>query len=490
MINLFAYNIPFASIFLLMISAIITPLLPEKNRLPEKLSCCVIGLVMILSAYLLYVLTNSGAPLSFNFPMGHFPAPWGNELRAGPLESVLSLVFCAAMLLSLLGNFSSTAEDIAPSRRQIFCVLVNLLTASLLALTYTNDLFTAYVFIEINTIAACAIVAVKEGAETTRAALRYLVMSLVGSGLVMIAICLLYDLTGHLLMQNMHAAIQVLVRTKNYLMPLTVSLALITTGLAIKSALYPFASWLPDAHGSSTNASSAILSGLVLKGHIFTIIKIFYRVFGLEVIHLLRMDNVIFILGLLAMIMGSVHALRQNNVKRMIAWSSVAQVGYIFLGVGLNTIAGIAAACLHIIVHACIKPMLFTAAGGLSNAAGHKKGLHALMGTFYVNQWAGLGLAVGAFSMMGIPGFAGFASKLSLTLASFDSPVIIWSLAALAASSVLNALYYVPAVIVILTHHKDAHKNFTAPAPTYIYRDKFLSGIILRAIVKTYHEGS
>ncbi len=470
MINILAYNIPFISIFLLMIAAIITPLLPKRNRLPEKLSCYVIGIVAVLSAYLLYVLTSSGQSLSFNFPMGHFPAPWGNELRAGPLEAVLALVFCIAMLLSLTGNFSSTAEDISPNRRQIFCVLVNLLTASLLALTYTNDLFTAYVFIEINTIAACAIVAVKEGPETVRAALRYLVMSLVGSGLVMIAICLLYDLTGHLLMQNMHGAIQVLVTTKSYMMPLTVSLALITAGLAIKSALYPFASWLPDAHGSSTNASSAILSGLVLKGHIFTIIKIFYRVFGLEVIHLLRMDTVIFILGLLAMIMGSVHALRQRNVKRMIAWSSVAQVGYIFLGVGLNTTAGIAAACLHIIVHACIKPMLFTAAGGLSNAAGHKKGLHALMGTFYVNRWAGMGLIVGAFSMMGIPGFAGFASKLSLMMASFDHSVVVWSLAALAISSVLNALYYVPAVIVVLTHNKDAHKNFTAPAPTRGYK--------------------
>ena len=470
MINIFAFNIPFISIFMLMIAAIITPLLPKKNRIPEKLSCYVIGIVAILSAYLLYSLTNSGQSLAFNFSMGHFPAPWGNELRAGPLEAILSLVFCVAMLLSLTGNFSSTAEDIPASRRQIFSVLVNLLTASLLALTYTNDLFTAYVFIEINTIAACAIVAVKEGPETVRAALRYLVMSLVGSGLVMIAICLLYDLTGHLLMQNMHGAIQVLVTTKSYMMPLTVSLALITAGLAIKSALYPFASWLPDAHGSSTNASSAILSGLVLKGHIFTIIKIFYRVFGLEVIHLLRMDTVIFILGLLAMIMGSVHALRQRNVKRMIAWSSVAQVGYIFLGVGLNTTAGIAAACLHIIVHACIKPMLFTAAGGLSNAAGHKKGLHALMGTFYVNRWAGMGLIVGAFSMMGIPGFAGFASKLSLMMASFDHSVVVWSLAALAISSVLNALYYVPAVIVVLTHNKDAHKNFTAPAPTRGYK--------------------
>ena len=478
-IEMFAYNIPFVSIFIMMISAIITPLLPNRKRLPEKLSCFAIGLVGVLSAYLVYSLTASGQSLSFNFSMGHFPAPWGNELRAGPLEAVLSLVFCVAMLLSLTGNFSSTAEDIAPKRRQIFCVLVNLLTASLLALTYTNDLFTAYVFIEINTIAACAIVAVKEGPETARASLRYLVMSLVGSGLVMIAICLLYDLTGHLLMQNMHGAIQVLVTTRSYMMPLAVSLALITAGLAIKSALYPFASWLPDAHGSSTNASSAILSGLVLKGHIFTIIKIFYRVYGLEVIHLLRMDTAIFILGIAAMIMGSVHALRQKNVKRMIAWSSVAQVGYIFLGVGLNTKAGIAAACLHIIVHACVKPMLFTAAGGLSNAAGHKKGLHALMGTFYVNVWAGLGLIAGAFSMMGIPGFAGFASKLSLTQASFDHGTVFWALSALAASSVLNALYYVPAVIVVLTHNKDAQTKFTAPAPTLSYKISMLAFLAL-----------
>ena len=469
MTNIFAYNIPFASIFMMMIAAIITPILPKRSRLPEKLSCYVIGTVGVLSAYLLYALTNSGQSITFTFQMGNFPAPWGNELRAGPLEAILALVFSFAMLLSLLGNLSSTEEDLAPARRNLFYVLVNVITASLLVLTYSNDLFTAYVFIEINTIAGCAIVAVKEEAETIRAAMRYLIMSLVGSGLIMIAICLLYDLTGHLSMQNMHTAIQSLVAAKSYTMPLTVSLALITIGLGIKSALYPFGSWLPDAHGNSTSAASAILSGLILKCHIFTLIKVFHRVFGLGVIHAMRMDTVIFILGIASMIMGSVHALRQKNVKKMVAWSSVAQVGYIFLGIGLNTTAGIAAGCLHIIVHACVKPMLITAAGGLSNAAGHKKGLHALMGTFYVNKWAGLGLAAGAFSMMGIPAFAGFASKLSIMLSSFDSPYVMWVIAALAASSVLNALYYVPAVIVILTHNKDAHKNFSAAAPTKLY---------------------
>lgn len=473
--DVFAYNIPFLSIFLAMLTAIITPLIPNKNNLhihkgiitlPEKITCGVVAFIGLISAILLFSVLNSDTPISFTFMVGHYPAPWGNELRAGPLEALLALAFCISMFLSLTGNFDATAHDVSERGRPFFCVLVNLLMASLLALLYTNDLFTAYVFIEINTIASCAIVTVKKGGQSVRAALRYLVLSMAGSGLILISICILYDLTGHLLMQPMHEVIKKLVADGSYIQPLTVALYLMTVGLAVKSALYPFASWLHDAHGSATNASSSILSGLVLKGHIFLIIKIFCRVFGMDIIHLLRMDTQLLIFGLLGMIMGSVHAIGQSEAKEMVAWSSVAQVGYIFLGIGLNTRAGIAAACLHIIVHAMIKPMLFTAVGGLSAAANYKKGLHDLMGTFYANRWAGLGFIAGACSMMGIPTFAGFASKLSLTMASFDSPAIVWSLAALAASSVLNALYYVPAMIVILTPSSALSRHFSMEKPT------------------------
>ncbi len=461
MMNSFAFNIPFISIFLAMLTAILTPLIPVKkfansNKavLPERVTCFVVALIGVLSAILLFEL-NGDEPISFRFMMGHFPAPWGNELRAGPLEAFLALAFSISMFLSLTGNFDATAYDVPERRRPFFCVLVNLLMASLLALLYTNDLFTAYVFIEINTIASCAIVTVKQGGKSVRAALRYLVLSMAGSGLILISICILYDVTGHLLMEPMHFAIINLIKNNQYMHPLTVALYLMTVGLAVKSALYPFASWLHDAHGSATNASSSILSGLVLKGHIFLIIKIFCRVFGIDIIHLLRMDTQLLIFGLLGMIMGSVHAIGQTEAKEMVAWSSVAQVGYIFLGIGLNSNAGIAAACLHVTIHAMIKPMLFTSVGGLSAAAHHKKGLHDLMGTFYVNRWAGLGFIAGACSMMGIPTFAGFASKLSLTMAAFESRAIIWALAALAASSVLNALYYVPAMVVILTPAKN-----------------------------------
>ncbi|MCR5346254.1 MAG: hypothetical protein K6E38_00580 [Fretibacterium sp.] len=461
-----AYNVPFISIFLMMVTAILMPLLPNRNRIPECAACAAVAASGILSAFLL-ASVRSG--LTFTFAMGHFPAPWGNELRAGPLEAVLALAFSAAMLLSILGNSDTTAEDIPRRRQPLYYALICLLMSSLLALTYTNDLFTAYVFIEINTLASCGIVAARDSPETVRAALRYLVMSLVGSGLLLTAICLLYDLTGHLLMENIRPAVQGLVASRRYMLPLASALCLMTASLAIKSALYPCAFWLPDAHGSATNASSAILSGLVLKGHILLIAKIFCRVYGMEVVQKLRMDNALLILGLLAMMMGSLHALGQKNVKRMIAWSSVAQVGYIFLGIGLNTFAGIAAACLHIIVHAAVKPMLFTAAGGLISASWHRKDLHSLMGSFYRSRWAGLGFIAGAFSMMGLPTFAGFASKLSLTLAAFDSPAIVWALGALAASSVLNALYYVPAVMVILTPPEES-PALPAPPPTWRFR--------------------
>ena len=485
--NPLAFNTPFLSIFLGIVAAILMPILPNRGRVPERVVCAVVVVIGGLSAFLL---ASVWSGQTFTYAMGHFPAPWGNELRAGPLEAVLSLAFSVSMGLSILGNSGSTAEDIPQKRQPLYYALICLLMSSLLALTYTNDLFTAYVFIEITTIAACGIVAAKEEGETIRAALRYLVMSLMGSGLVLIGICLIYDLTGHLLMENIRASIQMLSAFQRYTLPLALALCLMTAGLAVKSALYPFAFWLPDAHGSATNASSAILSGLVLKGHIVLLIKIFCRVYGLEVVERLGLDNALLVLGLSAMIMGSVHAMSQKDIKRMIAWSSVAQVvgllwdknSAAFLGIGLNTIAALAAACLHIIVHAAVKPMIFTAAGGLSSVSGHSKDLYALRGSFYGNHTAGLGFIAGAFSMMGLPTFAGFASKLSLTLAAFDSPAIVWALAALAASSVLNALYFLRTAIRIGTPDEEETDNAVIPGNAFSRMNYTVPMLILTAM--------
>ena len=169
---------------------------------------------------------------------------------------------------------------------------------------------------------------------------------------------------------------------------------------------------MPDAHGGATTASSAILSGLVLKGYIVLLLVMILRVFSMELMVELGVTDVILAFGLLGMILGSLAAMRENHIKRMLAYSSVAQVGYIFMGVGLGSIEGLIASCFHILVHACCKPLLFLCAGRLSAVSGHHKSLKNLRGSAYRDIGAGLGFTVGALSMIGIPLFGGFVSKL------------------------------------------------------------------------------
>ena len=205
------------------------------------------------------------------------------------------------------------------------------------------------------------------------AATEYMIMSLIGSGLILIGISMLYGITGHLLMSNMKETVAELNANGQYTMPLTVVIVLMCVGLAIKSALFPFHSWLPDAYSYGTASSSAILSSLVSKSYIFLLLKIFYRVIGIDVIEMHHVGNLLFVLGVLGMILGSIRAMRQVDIRRMIAYSSVAQIGYIYMGIGIGTKTGMLAAIFHIISHAASKSMLFIAARGLSEVSDDSK---------------------------------------------------------------------------------------------------------------------
>ena len=173
------------------------------------------------------------------------------------------------------------------------------------------------------------------------------------------------------------------------------------------------------------------------------------RVFSLELIVELGAADVILAFGVLGMIFGSLAAMRESHIKRMLAYSSVAQIGYIFMGIGLGTVEGLVASCFHILVHACCKPLLFLCAGRLSAVSGHHKSLKNLRGSAYRDVGAGLGFTVGALSMIGIPLFGGFVSKLYFANASLPTGMTAMTLLTIALSTVLNALYYVPALLAI-----------------------------------------
>lgn len=136
-----------------------------------------------------------------------------------------------------------------------------------------------------------------------------------------------------------------IVAVHSYQVPLMVIIILVTVGLGIKSGLYPFHTWIPDAYGYTTPSSSAVLSSLVSKGYIFLLIKIFYRVLDFDSIISSHMVNILFAFGVIGMIMGSVAAIKEQNIRRMTAYSSVAQIGYIYMGIGLGTTAGVVAHC-------------------------------------------------------------------------------------------------------------------------------------------------
>ncbi|MDO4308718.1 MAG: proton-conducting transporter membrane subunit [Eubacteriales bacterium] len=444
----FVQNFPFITIILSLFSGPLSSILDGKKA--KKINLAVITVIALMSCAVLGFVIRSGAP--YVYMMGHFPAPWGNEIRVGVLEASMAVIFCIIMLLCMLGGVYEREEELEETKQNLYYVMVNLLLCSLLALIYTNDLFTAYVFVEINTISACGLIMIRQNGRTLEAATRYMIMSLLGSGLLLLGICFLYDLTGHLLMSNIQEQVAILHQTGMYNIPLLVSLGLMSVGLAIKSALFPFHSWLPDAYGYSTLSSAAILSSLVSKGYIFLLAKIFYRVVGFDMVRDSKVVNVLFVFGIAGMIMGSVSAIQENNIRRMIAYSSVAQIGYIYMGFGLGTTAGVIASIYHIVSHAATKSLLFVAASGITDASGDSTRFQDLTGAGYRNKLAGVAFTVGSLSMVGIPMFSGFISKLLFAQAGMESShKLLLTLIALAISTILNALYFMKTVIRIYT---------------------------------------
>lgn len=411
----------------------------------------VMGLVVTVMTATVFVHTLQ-LEEPFVFQMGHFPAPWGNEISVGPLESLLATVFCIILYFSVFGGYTKLVSDIRESKRNLYFVLINLVQVSLLALLYTNDMFTAYVFIEISTLASCGLLMIRQIGRTTLAATRYMIFSLLGSGLFLIGIILLYNITGHLLIPDIKETVSAVAFSGRYMVPLTVSISLITLGLAIKSGCFPFHFWMPDTYGYSTPSSSAILSGLISKCYILVLIKVMYRVIGPDIYISTGINNVLFICGVLGMIVGSLSAIKENNINRMIAFSSAAQIGYIYMGLGLGTNDGVVAAIFHILAHSLTKPLLFLAASRLEAVSGESKKFSDLTGAGHRNRMAGFAFTVGALSMIGIPGFMGFISKLLFAISSMVVPnKILLTMAALAISTLLNTLYFFRTVMRIYT---------------------------------------
>lgn len=470
-------NLPFFSIMLCLVSAAVCSTLPW--RAARTLSFSSLALCLSASITLLFFFRSTNAP-SFTFLMGHFPAPWGNEIRAGQLEAFLAILFPLVMLCALAAGGSDPILLAHKNRVRLFYVLCLLLMAALLSQIYSNDLFTCYVFLEIMTLTSCGLLVAKDSGKALAAGMRYMVLNLVGSGLFLLGVVLLYDLTGHLLMVPLNVQVQNLFLSGAHHRSLTMILTLITVGLSIKSALFPFHSWVPDAYSSGFPASNAILSSLVSKGYIILLLKTYVRIFGWDLIASSRVNHMLLLFASLGMIIGSLAAWRTNSLTRMVAWSSVSQIGYIYLGIALGSAQGYQAALFHLTVHSLSKSLLFLSSSVLSSAAGSEKLSH-LQGAARKHRLAGICWSVGACSIVGLPFTGGLISKLLLGKAALihSAPVAAAVLILLALSTFLNVLYFLRTALSLWAPSKVPSATVVSFRPAEVFPCAVLAFLVI-----------
>ena len=390
-----------------------------KNNSFKYLSIIVMGLGLILSIFTFNNGLNGKGPVS-------------------PLEGLMLVFFTTVGLMIIWASIYMIDHDIKEERIPLYYAISLLLIGLLCAIVLVDNLIVNFILIEISAFLAAGIVMIKDSEENYKAGLKYLMLSIFASVFLLVGIIILKNISGTYDMNSMGTNLMAI----SNLNPIKLSFIFILIGLGFKSALFPFHIWLPDAHGSAPAPSSAILSSLVLKAYIIFLIKLIYIGYGIGTVKLLGILNVSLILGCAAMIYGSILAIMQTKLKKMIAYSSVAQIGYIFLAIGLGSSLGLVAAIFHIIVHGVTKACLFLNAGTIIMSTGKKD----------IKEMEGVGsrlpitmalFTICGLSMIGIPLLAGFSSKWNFGLAIMDSNKF-WLIIVLSLSSLLNALYYLP----------------------------------------------
>jgi len=444
---------PVLIVVMLLTAGFIVPLLGKKMALGRILFLSVGLVVVVLSLLTTFAVLESGTIV---YAVGGWPAPHGIELVVDAFAAYSSLVIS---VISLIIYWFVVFAPREVKHEAGYYALILLLSAAMHGIVMTGDIFNLFVFVEISSLAAVAIIAVKGTKESIEASFRYLMLSALGSGGMLFGIALLFMITGQLSMEYMRVALST--TAGQYPLNLLTALGFMVIGFGIKSALFPLHIWLPDAHANAPTGSSALLSGLVVKVYIIAFMRIAYMTLGMDLFYILPLRQILLVLASLSILAGSVFAIVQDNIKRLLAFSTVAQVGYIFLGFSLLTERAVEGAIWHILIHAIMKTLLFLAVGVVIHQSGYKK-ISQIHGLARRMPFTFACITLGALSMVGIPGTAGFISKLYLALGALDAGQAIFAVLILA-SSLLSAIYYFPLIITAYFGH-DALPNIKEPS--------------------------
>ena len=377
------------------------------------------------------------------YAMGSWPAPYGIELRVDALSALLLLVVSGASTFALVSGRESLDAQIESERQPFFYAAWLLALAGLSGIVVAADAFNIFVFMEISSLASYVLIAGGPDRRALPAVFKYLIMGTIGATFYLIGVGLIYMMTGTLNLADMAQRIFDVADQR----PILAAAGFITVGLALKAAVFPLHVWLPNAYTYAPHVATAFLAACSTKVSLYVLLRFdFFVLQGNLAGHAFQFAVYLMPLALLGILVGSGVAMFERNLKRLLAFSSVAQIGYIMLGASLVTVAGLSAGVLHIFNHALAKGALFLAVASIAMVS---SGLRVadLGGIARRMPWTFGALLISGLSLIGIPGTAGFVSKWYLISAAMELGAVGLPLVGVILISSLMAVFYVWRVV-------------------------------------------
>ncbi len=376
-----------------------------------------------------------------SYELGGWAAPYGIEYRIDLVSAIVALIVATMGAVVIPYARTSVAKEVGEDRGALFYSAFTLCLTGLLGIAVTGDVFNVFVFLEISSLSAYALIALGQDRRALTAAYQYLIMGSVGATFIVIGIGMMYVMTGTLNMADLAVLLPAQANTRT----IPVAFTFLTVGITLKLALFPLHLWLPNAYTYAPSAVTAFIASTATKVAVYLLLRFFFTIFGAEFsFGEMHLDMVLMPLALVAILTMSLVAVYQGNVKRMLAYSSVAQIGYIVLGISMASVLGVTAGILHLFNHALMKGSLFMVMGCVMYRVGSVR-IESMSGLGKAMPWTMAAFVVGGLSLIGVPLTVGFVSKWYLVQAALEQGM--WPVAVVVLIGSLLAFMYVWKVV-------------------------------------------
>ncbi|MBT8134971.1 MAG: monovalent cation/H+ antiporter subunit D family protein [Gammaproteobacteria bacterium] len=431
-----------------LIAAPVTAMLPA-GRTPWLFTLTITWLCFVLSIWQLTIVLD-GSTISYE--LGGWAPPWGIEYHIDALNAFVTLIVSGIAAITLPYALRTVENEIQRRDTSLFYAVFLLCFVGLLGIAQTGDVFNLFVFLEISSLSSYVLIGMGQRRRALTAAYQYLIMGSIGATFLLIGIGLIYAETGTLNMQDLHQRLQPILDHRT----VHTGFIFLVVGIALKLALFPLHLWLPNAYKYAPSAISVFLSATATKVAVYVMLRIVFTVFSIDFLKITSTEFIFLMLGAFGVLVASTGAIFHYDIKRILAYSSIAQVSYMVLGMGFASTLGVTATVVHMFNHALMKGALFMAAGAIVLRIGSSK-FENIYGIGRQMPWTFAAIFIAGLSLIGIPGTAGFISKWYFMLAALEQQA--WLIALVILFGSLLSVVYMWKIFEALFFHRPTNTS-------------------------------